>query len=142
MSHRERLNARQTKQHVYWIERDSIGLALYDASQNDKELFKSVTAVHEITLFYHKKALHFGVDSNGNSTLTSTSLMDEQSELPTQFHQYLVDKAIQLGYETKPDMIQMAPYFEQKFEKGIKEGKTFANRGRISGRRRIVQYDF
>ena len=127
MSHRERLNARQTKQHVYWVERDSIGIALYDASQNDKELFKSVTAVHEITLFYHKKALHFGVDANGNSTLTST---------------YLVDKAIQLGYETKPDMIQMAPYFEQKFEKGIKEGKTFANRGRISGRRRIVQYDF
>ena len=68
--------------------------------------------------------------------------MDEQSELPTQFHQYLVDKAIQLGYETKPDMIAMAPYFEKKFEKGIKEGKTFANRGRISGRRRIVQHSF
>ena len=56
--------------------------------------------------------------------------------------QYLVDKAIQLGYETKPDMIAMAPYFEKKFEKGIKEGKSFANRGRISGRRRIVQHSF
>jgi len=54
----------------------------------------------------------------------------------------LVDKAIQLGYETKPDMIAMAPYFEKKFEKGIKEGKSFANRGRISGRRRIVQHSF
>ena len=142
MSHRDRLNARQTKQHVYWVERDSIGIALYDASQNEKELFKSVTAVHTITLFYHKKALHFGVNSAGSSTLESTALMSEQSELPGQFHQYLVDKAIQLGYETKPDMIQMAPYFERKFEKGIKEGKTFANRGRISGRRRIVQHSF
>lgn len=142
MSHRDRLNARQTKQHVYWVERDSIGIALYDASQNEKELFKSVTAVHTITLFYHKKALHFGVNSAGSSTLESTALMSEQSELPTQFHQYLVDKAIQLGYETKPDMIQMAPYFERKFEKGIKEGKTFANRGRISGRRAIVQHSF
>ena len=68
--------------------------------------------------------------------------MTEQSELPGQFHQYLVDKAIALGYETKPDMINMAPYFNTKFEKGIKEGKTFANRGRISGRRRIVQHSF
>ena len=49
--------------------------------------------------------------------------MDEQSELPEQFHQFLVDKAIQLGYEQKPEMIQMAGYFNQKFEKGIKEVK-------------------
>ena len=142
MSHADRLNARQTKQHVYWIERDSLGIALYDASKNEKELFTSVSAVHQITLFYHKKALHFGVNASGDSTLASTTLMAEQSELPSQFHRYLVDKAISMGYETKPDMIKMAPYFDSKFEKGIKEGKTFANRGRISGRRRIVQHSF
>lgn len=68
--------------------------------------------------------------------------MAEQSEIPLQFHQYLVDRAIQLGYETKPDMIQMAPYFERKFEKGIKEGKMFANRGRISGVRHVKQSSF
>lgn len=142
MGHYEKLNSRQTKQHVYWVERDSIGIALYDASKSDKELFTSVAAAYTITLFYHKKALHFGVDSSGTSTLNTTTLMSEDSELPTQFHQYLVDKAISMGYETKPDMIQMAPYFDSKFEKGIKEGKTFANRGRISGRRRIVQHNF
>ena len=142
MGHYEKLNSRQTKQHVYWVERDSIGIALYDASKSDKELFTSVAAAHTITLFYHKKALHFGVDSSGTSTLNTTTLMSENSELPTQFHQYLVDKAISMGYETKPDMIQMAPYFDSKFEKGIKEGKTFANRGRISGRRRIVQHSY
>jgi hypothetical protein len=142
MAHYERLNGRQTKQYVYWVERDSIGIALYDSSKNDKDLFTSVDGAYTITLFYHKKALHFGVNTDGDSTLESTALMTEESELPTQFHQYLVDKAISLGYETKPDMIQMAPYFESKFEKGIKEGKTFANRGRISGRRRIVQHNF
>ena len=68
--------------------------------------------------------------------------MTEQSEIPKQFHQYIVDKAIQLGYETKPEMIQMAPYFEKKFEKGIKEGKSFANRGRISGMRTVKQTSF
>ena len=59
--------------------------------------------------------------------------MDETSELPLQFHQYLVDRVIQRGYEYKPEMIQMAPYFERKFEKGAKEGKMYANRGRIMG---------
>ena len=68
--------------------------------------------------------------------------MTEQSDLPIQFHQYLVDKAIQKGYEYKPEMIQMAPYFERKFEKGIKEGKMFANRGRISGFRRVQQSSY
>jgi len=142
MTHRHDADSRITKQHVYWVERDSIAIALMNTNSSEKNLFTSVDAVHEITLFYHKKALHFGVDSSGTSTLTDTTLMIEESEIPTQFHQYLVDKAIQLGYETKPDMIAMAPYFEKKFEKGIKEGKTFANRGRISGRRRIVQHSF
>ena len=143
MSHSERLNNRHNKQHVYWIERDSIGIALYDTSKNSMELYTSVSAAHTITLFYHKKALHYGISSSdGSSTLNTTTLMTEESELPTQFHQYLVHKAIQTGYETKPDMIQMAPYFEAKFEKGIKEAKTFANRGRISGGRRIVQHGF
>ena len=142
MGHYEKLNSRQTKQHVYWVERDSIGIALYDASKSDKELFTSVEAAHTITLFYHKKALHFGVDSSGTSTLNTTTLMSEDSELPTQFHQYLVDKAISMGYETKPDMIQMAPYFDSKFEKGIKEGKMYANRGRISGMRQVRQTSY
>ena len=143
MTHRHDADSRITKQHVYWVERDSIAIAQMNTNSSEKNLFTSVDAVHEITLFYHKKATHFGIDpSNGNSTLETTGLMSEENDIPTQFHQYLVDKAIQLGYETKPDMIAMAPYFEKKFEKGIKEGKSFANRGRISGRRRIVQHSF
>ena len=141
--HRSHGDSITTKEHVYWVERDSIAIALMNTNSSEKNLFTSVDAVHEITLFYHKKATHFGINpANEQSTLETTGLMTEENEIPTQFHQYLVDKAIQLGYETKPDMIAMAPYFEKKFEKGIKEGKSFANRGRISGRRRIVQHSF
>tara|TARA_R100000951_G_scaffold112097_1_gene111935 strand:- start:757 stop:1188 length:432 start_codon:yes stop_codon:yes gene_type:complete len=143
MSHNSRLKGRRSKQYVYWIERDSIGIALHDSSKNVSDIFTSVKGVHQITLFYHKKALHFGVSSSdGSSTLNTTGLLSEVSELPSQFHSCLIDKAISLGYELKPDMIQLAPYFDGKFEKGIKEGKTFANRGRISGRRTIVQHSF
>ena len=133
MPNYSRVYTRTTKQHVWWIERDSIGIALYDPLKSVKERFTSVDDALTITLFYHKKADHFNTLDSGSSAMT------EQSEIPSQFHQYLVDRAVQLGYETKPEEIVMAPYFEKKWEKGIKEGKMFANRGRISGMREIRQ---
>lgn len=123
------------KQYVWWIERDSIGIALYDPLQEDKKRFTSPDAVYNVTLFYHKKADHFNTLDSGSSAMTETS------ELPTQFHQYLVDKAIQLGYEQYPDGLQHAQYFNERFERGIREAKMFANRGRISGNRQVKQHD-
>tara|TARA_R100000479_G_scaffold174678_1_gene123554 strand:- start:204 stop:614 length:411 start_codon:yes stop_codon:yes gene_type:complete len=136
MPNYSRVYTRTTKQYVYWFERDSIGIALYDPLRSEKNRFTSVDAAFTITLFYHKKADHF-------KTLDDNSAgMADQSELPGQFHQYLVDKAIALGYETKPEAIQLAPYFDNKFEKGIKEGKTFANRNRVSGMRHVQQSSY
>ena len=123
-----------TKHNVYWIERDSIGLAEYDSTRTGKNTYTSLTSALTVTLFYYKKATHFNTNDATDMT--------EQSELPLQFHQYLVDRVVQLGYEQKPEMIQVAPYFEQKFEKGIKEGKMFANRGRVSGIRHVKQSSF
>jgi len=131
-----RVYNRSVKENVYWIERDSIGLALYDPLASEINRFASLDAAYTVTLFYYKKADHF------NTLDKAASAMDEQSELPIQFHQYLVDRAIQKGYELKPEMIQMAPYFERKFEKGIKEGKMYANRGRISGVRHVRQTSY
>ena len=39
-------------------------------------------------------------------------------------------------------MIQMAPYFANKFEMGIKEAKMYSNRGRISGIRTVQQHNY
>ena len=127
---------RTRKQYLWWIERDSIGIAEYDPMVEEKNKFASPDAVYTITLFYHKKADHFNTLDAGSSAMT------EQSELPTQFHQYLVDKAIQYGYEEEPDMLNKALYFERRFERGIKEGKTFANRGRISGIGSVKQHSY
>jgi len=130
-----RVYNRSVKENVWWVERDSIGLALYDPLASEVNRFSSLDAAYTVTLFYHKKADHF-------ATLDSSTSMATESEIPVQFHQYLVDKVIQKGYETKPEMIQMAPYFERKFEKGIKEGKTFKNRNRISGIRTVKQHSY
>ena len=141
-----RVYNKSVKENVWWIERDSIGLALYDPLASEVNRFASLSSALTVTLFYHKKADHFGrqiaLDGTVTDTTNNSNLMDEQSELPEQFHQYLVDKAIQSGYEQKPEMIQMAGYFERKFEKGIKEGKMYANRGRISGMRQVKQSSY
>lgn len=125
---------KKTKQYVWWTERDSIGIALMDPLNSVKNRFTSIDTAQTITIFYHKKADHFYTLDNASSSMT------EQSELPTQFHQYLVDKTIQLGYELKPDEIGRARYFDNKFEKGIKEGKAFKNRGRVTGMRSVIQH--
>ena len=39
-----------------------------------------------------------------------------ESEFPGQFHDYLVAKAIALGYEKKPNQLDVASYFHSKFE--------------------------
>jgi hypothetical protein len=141
-----RVYNKSTKENVWWIERDSIGLALYDPLASEVNRFASLSSALTVTLFYHKKADHFGreiaLDGTVTDTTNTANLMSEYSELPTQFHQYLVDKAIQVGYEQKPEMIQMATYFERKFEKGIKEGKTYKNRNRISGVRHVRQSSY
>lgn len=141
-----RVYNKSTKENVWWIERDSIGLALYDPLASEINRFTSLTSALTVTLFYHKKADHFGrqiaLDGTVTDTTNTTTLMDEYSELPEQFHQFLVDKAIQLGYEQKPEMIQMAGYFNQKFEKGIKEGKAYKNRNKISGMRHVRQSNY
>ena len=141
-----RVYNKSVKENVWGIERDSIGLALYDPLASEVNRFASLSSALTVTLFYHKKADHFGrqiaLDGTVTDTTNNSNLMDEQSELPEQFHQYLVDKAIQSGYEQKPEMIQMAGYFERKFEKGIKEGKTYKNRNRISGIRHVRQSDY
>jgi hypothetical protein len=127
---------RNVKQWVWWVERDSIGIALHDPMEEEKNQYASPVDVRKITLFYHKKADHFNTLDSGNSAMT------EQSELPTQFHQYLVDKAIQLGYEQTQDGMGQALYFENKFERGIKEAKTFKSRGRVSGATTVKQHSF
>jgi hypothetical protein len=129
-----RIYTKVSKQYVWWIERDSIGIALLDPMTSQKNTFSSPDAAYTITIFYYKKPTALKTLDTAGADLTDIP------DIPTQFHQYLIDRAIQLGYEQAADP-RMSSYFEKKYEKGVKEGKTFANRGRISGSFSIQQHD-
>ena len=137
MPYYKNIYTRNIKQYVWWIERDSIGIAKHDGAQGEKNAFTSPDGIYKITLFYLKKADHFYTLDNDLS-----DILLEESELPVEFHQYIVDKAIQYGYEETPENLKIAMYYDNRFERGIKEGKSFANRGRVSGMRSVKQHDF
>ena len=90
----------------------------------------------KITLFYYKKATKF-TEPNSNSFSWTA-----ESEFPGQFHDYLVAKAIALGYEKKPNQLDVATYFHSKFEKGVREGRNYAYRARAGTVKYIKPVDF
>jgi len=125
-----------TSKWVWWTERDAIGIAKYNTTT---EKFSSPSVDQngkKITLFYYKKATAFTEPSSNSFSWTATS------DIPSQFHDYLVSKATALGYEKKPEQLQLAMYFHEKFEKGIKEGRAYAYRARAGTVKYIKPVDF
>ena len=123
-------------QYLWWIERGQFALAYYDPSvaDPDNEFTSPDTAGKEIRLFYTAK--------DGPFTDGTSIDLTETSGLPSQFHEALVNKAIALGYERRPDMIQMSTFFYGKYMDGVKEGKKFAYREYVGGDRSITPIDF
>jgi len=127
------------KQWVWWTERDAIWVGYYDESQTEENQFispDSTVAGKEITVFYYKKSDHFALPSANDAWEAQIP------EIPEQFHQSLVNKAIAIGYETTPQGIQMAQYFNGKFEDDVKNGRKYAYRARTGTFKTIQGTDF
>ena len=74
--------------------------------------------------------------------------MDEEPNLPTQFHRALAYKVIAHGYEIQgsqeedANVLQLANYWNTKFEQEVMEAKKYANRKRNSGGYSIIPQDY
>ena len=154
------------KQWVEWTERGALWIAEDDPTTKEfasTGVDESSTKIH---LFYYKKAEPYKLagesvenrsldadtkylkvpvtGASGNYSIApGESYLDEISEIPEQFHEYLVDKAIQIGYEKKGAQgIQMAQYFSSKFEKGVRDGRAYAYRARTGPVKYIKPIDY
>jgi hypothetical protein len=142
--------ARINAQYVYWTERGAIWIAYYDSSKHGADRYTSPTdSSKDVHIYYYKKADPFkfegqSVDDravSGSQYLGATvsgsagsyevgaDFLGQRSDIPEQYHEYLVDRAIQLGHEKKAQL-DIAQYYNQKFEKGVKLGKRFAYQAR------------
>ena len=112
----------------YWVEGEVIGLA---TSTNNGKTFAKVTtgSADNFVVFCTKKATHFGSD------------LTEISEIPSQFHQALVDKVIAGGYKKPGKDLQLAQAFDAMYIELVNEAKKYAkgDRHRFG---RIIPTDF
>ena len=87
-------------------------------------------------------------DYAGSWVKVSPIGMDEEPNLPTQFHRALAYKVIAHGYEIQgsqeedANVLQLANYWNTKFEQEVMEAKKYANRKRNSGGYSIIPQDY
>tara|TARA_X000001382_G_C3148887_1_gene172239 strand:- start:425 stop:901 length:477 start_codon:yes stop_codon:yes gene_type:complete len=156
---RQNLNLSQW---LWWTERDSILIAYYDAGSDKFTSPSSADAGNnvKINILFVQRPTPFLVtgetDSTGRYTGTDeynkvaldggampeSSYLDQVCEIPEQFHEALVSRAIANGYERAANTIPLSQHFHNKYEKGVKEAKTYSIRGRDGTLNVIRPMDF
>mgnify|MGYP006865007562 CR=1 FL=1 len=146
-------------QWVWWIERDSILIAYYDSS-TDKFISPTVSD-KKVTLFYIQRPDKFllagesperdgfssgdsylNVNLDSNIQMTETDFFNQECEIPEQFHEALIARAIANGYERKVETIKLASYFLGKYNDGVRQAKKYSYRGRDGSMAHAVPQDF
>ena len=147
-------------QAVWWVERDSLLIAYYDAGAGK---FTNLTDTSKVvSLLYIQRPDKFLItgetperdgftaqDTYLGTTLSNaeTPLMEstkyklQECEIPEQFHETLINRVIANGYERKVE-IPLANYFHQKYAVGVKKGKAYAYKGRDGSKISITPSDF
>ena len=134
-------------QWVWWVERDSILIAYYNASSDN---FTSPDADgKKVTLFYIQRPDKFllsgespertgwaeddsylGYALPSNLTMSDAGVMTQECEIPEQFHETLINRVIANGYERQAETIPLAKHFLDKYEFGLKQGRSYSYKGR------------
>lgn len=154
-------------QYLWWTERDSVLIAYYDAS-TDK--FSSTQEIKAINLLYIQRPDKFlvpgesperdgfktfatsnvdgqylgaelaGTDST--PTMQESQYLKQETEIPEQFHEALVNRVIANGYERKVETIPLSQHYMGKYETGVRKAKAYAFRGRDGSRLSMKPMDF
>ena len=128
------------KDEVYWIERDKIAIAkLNRTATSISNEYTGPDGSKTVTMFTIKLDDTFVDKGSGDAGEIG---MDESPNIPTEFHEVLAYKAIQLGYETNPQTMQVGAYWDVKFKEAIIEGKRYANTGRDGAAPKIKPAEF
>ena len=115
------------KDEVYWIERDKIGIATLDRTATSiTNEFTGPPGSKTVTLFI------VSTDEQFHESTTSTGYIGplESPNIPTEFHEALTYKVLERLYAKNPQTIQVAQYWDVKWQRAIIEGKKYANTGR------------
>ena len=136
--------------YVWWTERNRIGIAyldagsaVYPANYNSSEFKYSSTRGR---VYSPAEALTFRAHvirkarKSGGTTGQELSALTDKPEFPEEFHEALVDKVIQHGYEKTGDvnMLNIAKYWQTKYMLKVREGIAYAAKGKVGGFKKIL----
>ena len=126
------------KDEVYWIERDSISIAKLDRTATSiANEFTGPDAGKTVTIFAVKLDDNFDTSSGaGKIDLT------ESPSIPSEFHEALTYKVLARLHAQNPATIQIANYWDQKFEASIAQAKRYANTGRDGAAPKIKPMEY
>jgi hypothetical protein len=155
---RANINLSQT---VWWVERDSLLIAYYDAGTGKFTNHTDTTKL--VSLLYIQRPDKYLIpgetperdgfaasDTYLGITLSNASppLIEEdkylaqECEIPEQFHEALLNRVIANGYERKVETIPLAQHFHKKYEDGVRKGRAYSYKGRDGSKISITPSDF
>tara|TARA_R100001594_G_scaffold149639_2_gene208063 strand:+ start:306 stop:668 length:363 start_codon:yes stop_codon:yes gene_type:complete len=113
--------------YVYYIERNRLFLA----EDKGDGVYQNIPAGSKVRIYGTKQADHFAMDNE--------LLLD----IPAQFHEAIVYRAIANGYETPPNLDPKAGvYFRDIYNKLVRKAKQWKTRGRQGNFGNIIPRDF
>ena len=115
-----------SKKYAYYIDREKLGVVEYGGTSNDSDGITNWQSISvsgkTIRIFCTKLADH--MTSANMDTVSSTI---EHGQVPAQFHEGLVHKAISIGYKDPRNInIELATFFEQEYQQVEKKAKKYA----------------
>ena len=118
----------ENRKFAYWVERDAIAI-VKRSIQDSAYTYASPSEVKTVTIFAIKKPNLF-IQATTGTAGTNTGY-NEEPDIPNEFRHAIVAKAIQRGYELNVETLPAAQYWDNQYEKGVREGKRYANTGRV-----------
>ena len=110
------------KTNRYWfVDNDNIGIVERATNSNTVDGFTSdyvsISEAKDIRYYAITKA----------TDLTLQDMDDSYDEIPTQFHEVIVDRVIMAGYTDPRNLnIDLSMFFERKYKEGLLEAKKFS----------------
>ena len=114
------------KDEVYWIERNSIAIAKLDRTATSIANEFTGPDAGTVTVFAIKGDSDFG----DTDAVTGKIGPTESPSIPEEFHQAIAHGVLDKLYSQNPTTIQVATYWNSRFNAAVIEAKKYANTGR------------
>ena len=127
------------KDEVYWIERDSIAIAALDRTATSiANEFTGPVGSKTVTVFAIKGDSDFHTADGVTGKIGPT----ESPSIPDEFHQAIAHGVLDKLYSQNPTTIQVATYWNSRFNALILEGKKYSNTGRDASAPKIKPMEY